>query len=270
MKIGINRWTLPGDWDLAKCFREAAAAGFDGIEINVARQGYLTAQTSPEELSEIAALAAEAGIALPSISTGLGWELPMTSNDANVREQGREAVRSMLGIARALGAEAALCVPGVVSADVRYDVAYSRAVEALRTLAADAEAAGVVIGVENVWNKFLLSPMEFARLLDEVGSPWVRAYFDAGNVLVHGFPDHWIHILGGRIVRVHVKDFRTGIGNISGFCNPLQGDVPWFAVRDALRAVGYDGWITAEVDGYRTLPSVGLRHICESLRAVFC
>jgi hexulose-6-phosphate isomerase len=124
--------------------------------------------------------------------------------------------------------------------------------------------------VENVWNKFLLSPLEMARFLDEIGSPFVGAYFDAGNVLVHGYPQHWIRILGARIRKVHVKDFRTSIGSIAGFCNPLQGDVPWNEVRIALDEIGYGGPVTAEVEGYRVRQELGLRHIAESLRAVFC
>jgi hexulose-6-phosphate isomerase len=97
----------------------------------------------------------------------------------------------------------------------------------------------------------------------------VQAYFDAGNVLVFGYPQHWIRILGKRIKKVHVKDFRTGIGNITAFCNPLQGDLPWAEVRAALDEVGYVGPVTAEVDGYRVHPELGLKHVAEALAAVF-
>ena len=95
--------------------------------------------------------------------------------------------------------------------------------------------------MENVWNKFLLSPLEMARFVDELDSPWVGVYFDAGNILSYGFPQHWIEILGPRIKKVHVKDFKTQIGSIQGFANPLQGDVPWAAVRAALDGIGYGG-----------------------------
>ncbi len=269
MQIGINRWTLEPHHSLATCFEMVKAAGFDTIEINLAADGELHTDITQAEVESIVASAHKTGIALSSLSTGLGWRSPLTSPDPQVREQGLANIRKQLEVAKWMGVDAILVVPGVVNADTAYDEAYARAQEGLRTLIPDAEQHGVAIGVENVWNKFLLSPLEFARFLDEIGSPYVGAYFDVGNVLVYGYPEQWIRILGPRIKRIHVKDFKTGIGNITGFCNPLQGDVAWHKVKDALVAIGYDGAITAEVDGYKTLPEVGLKHIAESLRAVF-
>jgi L-ribulose-5-phosphate 3-epimerase len=269
MKIGINRWTMPGDWSLAECFRAARRAGFDSIEINVAEEGELTTQSSEADVKRIVASAKDAEVELSSLSTGLGWKYPLTSADRKVREQGAANIRASLQIAQWMGVDTILCVPGVVNAEIAYDVAYERAQGALKELAPEAARLQVCIGVENVWNKFLLSPLEMARFVDEIGSEWVGVYFDAGNVLVYGYPQHWINILGSRIKKVHVKDFKANIGNITAFCNPLQGDVPWAAVREALIRVGYDGYITAEVDGYRVHPELGLRHIAESLRQVF-
>ncbi len=269
MQIGINRWTMPGDWDIDRCLREAKAAGFETIEINMAEEGYLTPTTPEAEVRRIAGVARDLGIGTPSLSNGLGWAYPLTSPDPAVVAKGKDLMRALLRAATWMGADTVLCVPGGVSPDVQYDVAYSRAQDALNDLASDAKDAGVVIGVENVWNKFLLSPMEMARFVDEIGSPFVQAYFDAGNVLVFGFPQHWVRILGQRIKKVHVKDFKCGIGNITAFCNPLQGDVPWAEVRAALDEVGYTGPITAEVDGYRVHPELGLKHIAEALKAVF-
>ena len=120
----------------------------------------------------------------------------------------------------------------------------------MKELAPDAEAAGVVIGLENVWNKFLLSPLEMRDFLDKVGSDYVKAYFDIGNVVVNGYPEHWIRILGSRIARVHVKDFRTIVGNINGFVDLLGGDVNFPEVVKALREVGYDSYLTAEMNGF--------------------
>ena len=231
MKIGINRWTMPPEWSLAECFKAAKTAGFDSIEINIAETGELTLTSTEAEVRRLADSARAAGITLSSLSSGLGWKYPLTANDPDVRRQGVEAVRTALKAARWLDVDTVLCVPGIVSADVRYDVAYERAQSALRELAPEAEAQGVFIGVENVWNKFLLSPLEMARFVDEVNSPWVGVYFDSGNILSYGYPQHWIEILGPRIKKVHVKDFKTEIGSIQGFANPLQGDVPWAAVR---------------------------------------
>jgi L-ribulose-5-phosphate 3-epimerase len=121
----------------------------------------------------------------------------------------------------------------------------------------EAERRKVAIAIENVWNRFLLSPLEVRDLIDHLGSPYVGVYFDAGNILAYGYPQQWISILGARIKRVHVKDFRSDIGNIQGFANPLQGDVPWLAVRSALESVGYQGYITAEVERLSAVPRTG-------------
>jgi L-ribulose-5-phosphate 3-epimerase len=269
MKIGINRWTFPNDLSLSECFAMAKRTGFDSIEINIAEDGELTPSSTESEVRAIVAAAERAGVELSSLSTGLGWKYPITSPDEGVRRQGAENIRRQLQVARWMGVDTVLVVPGIVSAEIGYDEAYSRAQAVVKSLAGGAERLKVAIGIENVWNKFLLSPLEFARFIDEIGSDYVGAYFDAGNVLVYGYPDQWIRILGPRIKKVHVKDFKANIGNITAFCNPLQGDVPWARVRAALEAIGYDSYVTAEVDGYKVHPEVGLKHIAESLRAVF-
>lgn len=269
MKIGINRWTMLDDWSFERCLRVAKEAGFDSIEFNMAEDGVLGFDAQESEVRAIAELAQRVGVEMSSFSTGLGWKYPITSPDPSVREKGMTAIRKQLQIANWLGVDTILVVPGMVTEEVAYDEAYERAHDALRQLLPDAEKQGVRIGIENVWNKFLLSPLEMRQFIDELGSPYAGAYFDAGNVLVMGYPDQWIRILGKRIYRVHVKDFKTHIGNISGFSNPLQGNVPWAKVNDALRQVGYDGYITAEVEGYPGYPELGLKHIAESLKLVF-
>jgi hexulose-6-phosphate isomerase len=269
VKIGINRWTLPPAHSLADCFRMAKSAGFDSIEINIAEDGEVNLESDEASIRAIVESARTAGIQLSSLSTGLGWKYPLGSMDPAIREKARAVVRKSLDVAKWMGVDTILCVPGVVTADAPYDEVYRFSQEGLRSLASDAQARGVAIGVENVWNKFLLSPLEFARYLDEIDNPYVGAYFDAGNVLVYGFPDQWIRILGRRIKKIHVKDFKSNIGSGSAFCNPLQGDVPWARVRSALDAIGYGEFVTAEVEGYKVHPEVGLRHIAESLRTVF-
>lgn len=269
MKIGINRWALPPHLSLAECFAMAKQAGFDSIEINIAEDGELRTDSTETEVRALVTAATEAGIELSSLSTGLGWRYPLTSPDAGIRAKAVDIMKKSLEVATWMGVDTILIVPGVVNADIAYDVAYTLAQEGLRAVAPEAEARKVSVGVENVWNKFLLSPLEFRRFLDEIDSPYIGAYFDAGNVLLYGYPDQWIRILGPCIRKVHVKDFKTGIGNHGGFCNPLQGDVPWAKVRAALEEIGYDEFITAEVEGYKGHPEIGLKHIAESLRSVF-
>ncbi|MCS6923973.1 MAG: sugar phosphate isomerase/epimerase [Fimbriimonadales bacterium] len=268
-KIGINRWTMPSGWDHKTCLRVAKESGFDSIEFNMDFEGALSPATSDADAQAIRREADALGIELSSLSTGVYWQKPFTHPDPKVREEAIELCRQQLRLAQAMGVDAILVVPGVVTPEVPYDVAYERAATALQQLAPEAERRKVAIAIENVWNRFLLSPLEMRTLVDSLGSPYVGVYFDAGNILAYGYPQHWISILGSRIKRVHVKDFRSDIGNIQGFANLLQGDVPWLAVRAALEAIGYRGYITAEVSGYRVFPELGLRHISDALRAVF-
>lgn len=268
-KIGINRWTLPSNWDVKTCLRVVKESGFDSIEFNMDFEGALTPATSDAEVQQIRREADALSIELSSLSTGVYWQKPFTHPDPKVREESLELCRQQLRLAQALGVDAILVVPGLVAPDVPYDVAYDRARAALQQLAPEAERRKVAIAIENVWNRFLLSPLEMRDLVDQIGSAYIGVYFDAGNILAYGYPQHWIAILGERIKRVHVKDFRGDIGNIQGFTNPLQGDVPWLAVRSALESIGYRGYITAEVSGYRLFPELGVRHIADTLRAVF-
>ena len=208
MKIGINHWTFPKDLSLA---------------------------TGEAEVRALAQAAGDAGIEISSLSTGLYWKYPATSNDAGQRAQSLEIARQQLRVARWLGVDTALVVPGAVTPEVSYDVAYERAAQFVGDALPAAREAGVAIGIENVWNKFLLSPLEMRDFVDRFGDPHVGVYFDAGNILAYGFPQHWIRILGAeRIKKVHVKDFNTRVGGSSGFRNLLQGDVPWAEVRQAL------------------------------------
>jgi hexulose-6-phosphate isomerase len=110
----------------------------------------------------------------------------------------------------------------------------------------------VVIGIENVWNKFLLSPMEMANYVDSFKSPWVKAYFDVGNILLYGFPQDWIRTLGKRICKVHLKDFSFRNNpqikkRVADFVNLREGDLDWKAVHQALADIGYKGDATVEL-----------------------
>ncbi len=269
MKIGINRWTMPGAWSAAKCIQVAADSGFDTLELNLEESGDVRRGMSQHDANDLRKLANDTGVGLPSVSCGLGWKYPLSSTDDAVQKEGIGVATELLKTAAWLGADTVLLVPGLVTETVAYDVAYNRSQEALRQLVPVAADLGVAIGIENVWNRFLLSPLEFARYIDELESPSVGAYFDVGNVLVTGYPDQWIRILGKRIRKVHVKDFKSGIGNIGGFCNVLNGDVPWARTVAALNELGYDGPVTAEVEGYRVFPELGLRHIAQTLETIF-
>jgi hexulose-6-phosphate isomerase len=172
------------------------------------------------------------------------WNFPY-SDPAAIRK-GVDEMEIALRSANAMGADAVLLVPAVVNENVRYADAYEHSQRHVRKLVPLAEELGVVVAVENVWNNFLLSPLEFARYVDELESPWVRAYFDVGNVVAFGWPQDWIRTLGKRIVKVHVKDFKK---KQREFVQLRDGDVNWPEVRRAFAEVGYTGFITAEVRG---------------------
>jgi len=261
MKKGINIWAFPDGqpYDPAKgkglvgCMQEAKDHGFASIEFGMAPEGELTPDTKARKLKQLRQAADDIGITIESIAAGMLWGCPLTADSATVRRRGERVVKRTVDAAAALGAGAILVIPGVVSADfiegcgvVPYDTVYNRAMEAIGKLAPHAEKRKVVLGLENVWNKFLLSPLETRDFVDQINSPYVGVYFDVGNVILTGHPEQWIRILGSRICRVHCKDFRRNVGNLDGFVQLLEGDVDYPAVMSALRDTGYVGPMTAE------------------------
>ena len=253
MKKGISIWSF-AEPDIKKCFKLAKDAGFDGVEVALDENGPVSLTSTREEMLELKAYAESLGLELYSVASGLYWSYNYTSKVKENREKAKSITRKQLEIASWLGCDTILVVPGAVnvafepgSEIVEYDVAYERALAALKELAPYAEELKVSIGVENVWNKFLLSPVEMADFIDKVGSDYVGSYFDVGNVLYIGYPEHWIKALGSRIKKVHFKDYRREAGGLCGFVDLLSGDVNWPAVMAQFEKVGYDGWVTAEM-----------------------
>ena len=252
MKKGISIWSF-AETDLKKCMELAKNAGFDGLELALDEHGPVSMDSTKEDILSVKKMAEETGIELYSVACGLYWKYNYTSaNEENVK-YAKEITVKQLEVASWLGCDTILVVPGAVEVAfdpgeiVEYDVAYDRALSALRELAPVAEKLKVSIGVENVWNRFLLSPMEMADFIDKVGSPYVGSYFDVGNVLYSGYPEHWIKILNSRIKKVHFKDYRRAAGDLHGFVDILSGEVNWPGVMEQLEKVGYDGWVSAEM-----------------------
>lgn len=253
MKKGISIWSF-AETDLKKCFQLAQDAGFDGVEVALDEKGLVSLESTKEDAETVKAWAKEAGVALYSVASGLYWKKNYTASSEEIRREAKEITKKQLQVASWLGCQSILVVPGAVGVDfepgseiVDYDVAYDRCLEALKELAPVAEEYQVELCIENVWNKFLLSPLEMRDLIDKVNSPWVGSYFDVGNVLYCGYPEQWIKILGKRIRKVHFKDFKRSVGTLDGFGDLLSGDVNWKNVRAALEKTGYDGWVTAEM-----------------------
>lgn len=263
MRKSISEWAFLGDMPLRDRMELALDAGFEGIEVALCEDdaegtqqklGLVCLDAGEDEWAQVRAMADKAGIELASLATGLYWQYSLTSDDADERAKAMDVSRQLLRAAQAIGVDAVLLIPGCVHATfipdcpiVPYDVVWERSQAALKELAPLAEELQVYIGVEYVWNMFLLSPMEAARYLDEIGSDYIGFYMDTGNMMPNGFPEQWIRILGDRIKRVHFKDFRRAIGSIDGFVDLLEGDINWPEVMSAFREVGYDGWVTAEM-----------------------
>lgn len=273
MKKGINAWCFPGNYTIEKCMEISAAAGFDGIEINMTEEmtekssgqtiteqlsftenTALTLTFGEREIQDIKRCAKKYGLDIPSISTSLLWRYPLTGNEEKVREKAIEIVRRMIDAAQVLGADTVLVVPGLVDTRVSYKTAMERSIEALKELSKYAEEKKVYIGIENVWNKFLLSPIEMRQFIEKINSPFAGAYFDVGNVLNFSYPEYWIEILSDTIRKIHVKDFNTSVGNISGFTNLLAGDVDWVRVMEYLKKINYENYLIAELAPYKIFP----------------
>jgi len=235
LRKALQLGMLPRDLSDADKFKLAKKCGFDGIEGSP--------MNDLDAARRLGRLARQAGVPIHSIVYG-GWGAPFSDPDPKVIEKGLAGMKTALRSAKALGADAVLLVPAIVNENVSYAQAYKRSQRHIRKLLPLAEELGVIIAVENVWNKFLLSPLEFARYVDEFESPWLKAYFDIGNVILFGYSQDWIRTLGKRIVKIHLKDFkRRGYE----WTNLLEGDVNWPQVRRALDEVGYDGYLTTEL-----------------------
>ncbi|MBN2457305.1 MAG: sugar phosphate isomerase/epimerase [Sedimentisphaerales bacterium] len=258
MKISACYWMFQGGFGaerpVTEVMQEAKDVGFEGIELCLAHDGALTDKTTQAQCEDIVASAEKIGIEISSVASGQSWLWSPTANDPQVRQKIIDFTKNALQITKWLGLDICLYVPGAVEVFflpdaevVPYDLCYERAADSLKQIIPTAEETGTIIGVENVWNKFLLSPLEMRDFIDSFNSKAVGAYFDVGNVLLTGFPDQWIRILGERIKRVHIKDFKTSVGTVDGFVDLLEGDVDFVAVKKALAEIGYDGYITGEL-----------------------
>ncbi len=241
IKKAVLLGMLPKRLSYAERFRMARDVGFEGVQV----------YTTPDqhEAEEIKKAAEGAGIKIESVMNTAHWQNPLSSADPAVVEKSLEGMRTSLRNAQFWGADAVLLVPAVVNAQTSYHDAWTRSQEQIRKLLPLAEELGVVIAIEEVWNKFLLSPLEFARYIDEFTSPWVKAWFDVGNVVLFAYPQDWIRTLGNRIVKVHLKDFKVSRGGplVGEWVNLGDGDIDWAEVRKAFAEVGYAGFATTEL-----------------------
>jgi L-ribulose-5-phosphate 3-epimerase len=234
---------LPKELSYADRFALARDAGFEAIEMQT--------MAKDDEAAEVKEAAKKTGLRVHSVMNMDHWRLPLSSSDPEVVSGSVKGMETSLRNAALWGADAVLLVPAVVDAKTSYTDAWTRSQKVIRErLLPMARDLKVIIAVEEVWNKFLLSPIEFAKYVDEFDSPWLKAYFDVGNVVFYGLPQDWIRTLGSRIVKMHIKDFKLDRrnGNFT-WPNIGEGDIDWQEVRRALAEIKYTGYITTEISG---------------------
>ena len=243
MKKAVYISMLPKELGYRERFQMAKDVGFEGIEIGTV--------ADPAVAAEIKEASAKTGLVIHSVMNADHWKYPLSSADPEVVAKSVAGMETSLRNAKLWGCDSVLLVPAVVNPETSYKDAWTRSQKVVKErILPLAQELRVVIGMEEVWNKFLLSPLEMAQYVDEFASPWVKAYLDVGNMLFYGYPQDWARTLGKRIHRVHIKDFKVDRGKGQFFWKNIgEGDVDWPEVRKALGEVGYDGWVTTEIEG---------------------
>ena len=249
MKIGVTQIIL-SKLSLDETLQLCQDAGYEALELVFSEGGDPDVNMSDDEIRGVRATCDAAGVEVSSSIARYADRGSLLSPDAALREQGKRSLARSVEIANVLGVDAILLHPGQLTAEATYEQAWDWMMGIMKEVAPLAEAKGVTIGVENVWNKFLLSSREMAQFVDAVGSKRVGAYLDTANMMAYGFPEHWVRGLGSRIARVHFKDF---LRREHRFVHLMDGDTDWATLVKDLRAIGYDAPVIHEVGGDRDI-----------------
>lgn len=281
MKKGINFWSFPGGLEgtasVESCMKLAKEAGYETFEVCAFDDGPSGFEALTQSRCEdLRSHAASLGLEISSLASGVYWGYHLASPGEADRTRALKAGEKLLAIASWLKVDAVLFIPGAVDVFfdpkapvIPYETVHQRASEGLRKLLPLAAEKKVCLAIENVWNGFLQSPVEMRDFIDSFSSPWVGSYFDLGNAVRFGYPEHWIKTLGKRIKRVHMKDFRKAVGTAEGFVDMLEGDVDFAACLAALKEAGYDYSLTAElIPHYKTHPLVRVQNNSRALDAI--
>ena len=265
---GINQFCWPDSVSLKDCISQASRLEYESFEvcmtdiqsptahnINADRLGIadyfnplFNTKSNFNDYKEIKSIADGEGIKISSIGSILTFTgYPITSKDKNVVSKGIDCIVKMVEAAQFFGADTVLVIPGVMTPDMDYQGGYDRAQNAISKAAVSAKACNVTLAIENVWNNYLTSPLEIKSFVEQINSDYVGVYFDVANAKIFGHPEQWIKILGTRIKKLHIKDFRSSVGNINGFTNLLDGDVNYPNVFKALKSIAYDGELVVEL-----------------------
>jgi len=238
LKKGLIINMLPKDLSYVDRFKLAIDCGFEGVEANTIYD--------PKEAEAIKEASMKTGLKVHSVMNSDHWKFPLSDPDPAVVQKSVTGMETSLRNAKLWGADTVLLVPAVVTGKVTIPVAWQRSQAVIKKLIPLAKELGVVIAIEEVWNKFLLTPYDHVKYVDEFKSPWVKAYFDVGNIVMYGYPQEWIRVLGKRIAKFHLKDFKT---DNRQFVPLREGSIDWPEVRKAIGEIGYEGYMTVELGG---------------------
>ncbi len=268
--LQINYWTLggfEGSKPVEQALKEVKEMGLDGMEMTFGA-GEFSPGITRSRCIEIRKCAAELGLKIATCATGNYWNLSLAAPSSSARKKAVNFTRDYIRAAGWVGARTCLVVPGAVFVPwdekqpvIPYAKVWELSTAAIRSLLPEASEAGVIMGIENVWNGFLADPVAMRTFIDQFENRYVGVYFDIANCLINGFPEHWIEILGKRIAAVHIKNFKRQdcAGGLHGFGdNLLEGDVDFRAVIRALKKMGYRGPLTAEMIPFSRLPNLVL------------
>jgi hexulose-6-phosphate isomerase len=258
---GIMYATIGVKGSVLEKFQQCKTAGFEGVEA-----------MSGMNQDEVLEARDSTGLKVPSVCCSTHWDKPLSSPDESVRQAGLKGLEQALRDAHKYGARSVLFVPGVVNQQISYDQCYKRSQEGIRKLLPLAQELKVKIAIENVWNHFLLSPLEAARYIDEFESPWIGWHFDVGNIITYGWPEQWIRILNKRIVTLHIKEFSREKANNQGLWKGfdvefLKGSNNWPVVMKAIDEIGFDGWGISEQPGAGS--PEGLKKLSDEMTQIF-
>jgi hexulose-6-phosphate isomerase len=278
---GINYWSFPGSFedkvDPFDAIKLAKEHRYEALELCIGEPGtQFGTDASEAKCKSLLDAAKNEGIQLKTTASGLYWGRSLGDPDPKIRQAASDDLKKMLQISSWLGAKVHLTIPAAVDVFFlpdrpvqNYEDCLKWGAEGMAALLPHAEACGVTMGIENVWNKMLITIGEMKAFIDQFNSPFVGCLFDVGNILPFGYPEMWIRALEHRIVAVHVKDFKRAVGTAEGFCDLCEGDVNFDEVVKALGEIGFDGALVAEmIPHYPRYPMVRVANTSNALDAI--